>query len=364
MKIVFVFDDCMRQGGVERVIHTLSNYFVSKFNYSVEIINYNKKTEVDCYKYDENIKITNLEIFKKNKNPALKYLAKRNGIKELKRYLLENEYDVILSMAAVTNILLARMSKGIKARIIGTEHTQYHGHSLKTRIRRKLYYKKLDELVVLTDEDYERYKKYFGKILKIGKIYNPISEKFKFNRYNSESKKILTAGRLSYIKGFDMLIKAMPKVIERYPEWKLEIIGEGSEQKALENEIKKEKMENSICIKGFVNNLEEVMDEFSFFVMSSRNEGFGMVLTEAQAKGLPTVSFDCKTGPGEIINNEKDGILVEAENVEKLSDSIIKMIEKDKGRIEMSKNAVENSRRFSIDKICAQWKELLENPEK
>ena len=161
-----------------------------------------------------------------------------------------------------------------------------------------------------------------------------------------------------------MLIKSMPKVIKRYPEWKLEIIGEGSEQKALENEIKKEKMENSICIKGFVNNLEEIMDEFSFFVMSSRNEGFGLVLAEAQAKGLPTVSFDCKTGPGEIINNGKDGILVEAENVEKLSDAIIKMIEKDKDRIEMSKNAVENARRFSIDKICAQWKELLENPVK
>ena len=123
-------------------------------------------------------------------------------------------------------------------------------------------------------------------------------------------------------------------------------------------------MENSICIKGFVNNLEEIMDEFSFFVMSSRNEGFGLVLAEAQAKGLPTASFDCKTGPGEIINNGKDGILVEAENVEKLSDAIIKMIEKDKDRIEMSKNAVENARRFSIDKICAQWKELLENPVK
>ena len=364
MKIAFVFDDCMRQGGVERVIHILSNYFVSKFNYSVEIINYNKKTEIDYYKYGENIKVTNLEIFKKSKNPALKYLNKRNGIKKLKKYLLENEYDIILSMAAVTNILLAKISKDLKSRIIGTEHTQYNGHSLKTMIRRKLYYKRLDELVVLTDEDYERYKKYFGKTLKIAKIYNPVSEKFKFNRYNLETKKILTAGRLSHIKGFDMLIKSMPKVIKRYPEWKLEIIGEGSEHKALENEIKKEKMENSICIKGFVNNLEEIMDEFSFFVMSSRNEGFGLVLAEAQAKGLPTVSFDCKTGPGEIINNGKDGILVEAENVEKLSDAIIKMIEKDKDRIEMSKNAVENARRFSIDKICAQWKELLENPVK
>ena len=77
MKIAFVFDDCMRQDGVERVIHILSNYFVSKFNYSVEIINYNKKTEIDYYKYGENIKVTNLEIFKKSKNPALKYLNKR-----------------------------------------------------------------------------------------------------------------------------------------------------------------------------------------------------------------------------------------------------------------------------------------------
>ena len=179
-----------------------------------------------------------------------------------------------------------------------------------------------------------------------------------------KTKKILTAGRLSYIKGYDMLIKAMPKVIEKYPEWRLEIIGEGSQQEVLEDIIKEENMRNNIRIKKFVNNLEEVMEEYSFFVMSSRNEGFGLVLAEAQAKGLPTISFDCKTGPNEIINNEKDGLLVESGNIEKLSDAIIKMIEKGEERVEMSKNAVENSKRFSIDKICTEWKQLFENIEK
>ncbi len=364
MKIAILFDDCMRQGGVERVIHTLANYFVSEFNYNIEIINYDKKTEIDYYKYGEEIKVINFQIFNKNKNPFLKYINKRIGIKKLKEYLLENEYDIILSMATITNVLLAKMHKGIKARMIGTEHTRYNGHSLKTKIRRKIYYKRLSELVVLTEEDYGKYINNFEKKVKIIKIYNPISKNFKFNKYNLKTKKILTAGRLSYIKGYDMLIKAMPKVIEKYPEWRLEIIGEGSQQEVLEDIIKEENMRNNIRIKKFVNNLEEVMEEYSFFVMSSRNEGFGLVLAEAQAKGLPTISFDCKTGPNEIINNEKDGLLVESGNIEKLSDAIIKMIEKGEERVEMSKNAVENSKRFSIDKICTEWKQLFENIEK
>ena len=113
----------------------------------------------------------------------------------------------------------------------------------------------------------------------------------------------------------------------------------------------------------YVENFYEITDNYSFYVMSSRYEAFPCVLIETQAKGLPAVSFDCLTGPGEIINNEKDGLLVEPENIEKLSAAITRMIENDNMRIEMSGKAVKNSERFLIKKICSEWNELFKKLE-
>ena len=103
------------------------------------------------------------------------------------------------------------------------------------------------------------------------------------------------------------------------------------------------------------------MEKYSFYVMSSRYEGFGLVLAEAQAKGLPVISFDCVAGPKEIINDGKDGILVETENAEKLAEAIIKMSENIEMRIEMSRNAVKNAERFAINNIGEQWRNLFKN---
>lgn len=358
MKIAFLFDECMDLGGAQRVINSLANYFAREYNYDIEVINFYRRAEKDYFIYDSSVKITYLNIFLKHKNFLVKYIKKLSSMKILRNYLLKQKYDIIIGISAKFNIYLASSKKGLSSKIIGTEHIFYEGHSLKTRVRKRLYYKKLDMLSVLTEYDYEKYSKFLNKLIK---IHNPIPSDFQFNGYNMDSKRILAAGRLSEQKGFDMLIKAMPKVIEKYPEWKLDILGEGKEKEELESLIKENKLENNVFLKGYSNEFYKITEDYSFYVMPSRYEAFPCVLIEIQAKGLPAVSFDCKTGPSEIINNGKDGILVEAENIEKFAEAIIEMIQKDTGRIEMSKNAVENSKKFTIDKISAQWKELFEN---
>ena len=358
MKIAFLFDECMELGGAQRVINNLANYFDEEYQYEVEVINFYRRVDKDHFVYNPAVKITYLNIFLKHKNFLVKYIKKLSSMKSLKKYLLKGNYDIIIGVSAKFNIYLVQVKKGISAKIIGTEHIFYEGHSLKTRIRKRLYYKKLDMLSVLTDYDYEKYSKFLDKLIK---IHNPIPNNFKFNGYNTESKKILAAGRLSDQKGFDLLIKAMPKVIEKYPNWELNIFGEGKEKEKLENLIKEYKLEKNVFIKKYSNEFYKTVEDYSFYVMSSRYEAFPCVLIEIQAKGLPAVSFDCKTGPNEMIDDGKDGILVEPENISKLSEAIIDMIEKDKERIEMSKNAVENSKKFTIDKISAQWKDLFEN---
>lgn len=151
-------------------------------------------------------------------------------------------------MAALSNILVAQVRKGIDAKVIGTEHVPYDGHSLKTKIKRRIFYKNLDALVVLTQEDYDKNAKYFKNV---SIIYNSIPDTFKYENYNVESKKILAAGRLTEGKGFDILIKCTREAFEKYPDWNLEILGEGEKKKELGSLIEKYNLSKNITIKNF-----------------------------------------------------------------------------------------------------------------
>ena len=357
MRIAIVFDDCMRLGGVERVINNLSNYFSSEYNYTIEVINYNMNSKKQNFVYNPEIKITDLTIKNTKKNFVSKFINKIKLRNKLKKYLKENKYDIILCMAALSNISVAQVRKDIGAKVIGTEHVPYDGHSLKTKIKRRIFYKNLDALVVLTQEDYDKNAKYFKNV---SIIYNSIPDTFRYENYNVESKKILAAGRLTEGKGFDILIKCTREAFEKYPDWNLEILGEGEKKKELGSLIEKYNLSKNITIKNFIDNMEEVMKEYSFFVMTSKYEGFGLVLVEAQATGLPVISFDCKSGPKEIINNNIDGVLVKAENENEMPKAIVSMIEDKEFRKKLSKNAVINSERFRNEKIGNEWKELFE----
>ena len=356
MKIAFLFDDSLELGGTQRVINSLANYFTIHHKHEVELINFYRKSDKKYFEYDPRVKITYLNIFLKYKNFLLKYREKLRSMKVLKEYLLKEKYDIIIGMSARFNIYLIQVKKGLDSKIIGTEHIFYDGHSLKTKIKKRLYYNKLDVLSVLTDYDYDKYSKFLNNVVK---IYNPIPDTFKFNGYNSKSKKILAAGRLSEQKGFDMLLESIPEVIKKYPDWKFEIFGQGQEKEKLDELIDDLNLRNNVEIKNYVEDFYKTMDNYSFYVLSSRYEAFPCVLIETQAKGLPSVSFDCKTGPREIIDNKKNGILVEPENIEKLSSAIIEMIENPEMRLTMSRAAVKNSERFLIEKICTEWNELF-----
>ena len=357
MKVAFLFDDCMGLGGSQRVINNLANYFSKNYRYDVTIINYIKKIKEDNFSYDKNVKIVYLDNKRKEK-PIKKYLTKRMREKKIKEFILANKFDIVIGISAHANIILGKIGKGIGSKLIGTEHVSYDRHSFKTKMRKRLYYPNLDKLAVLTDYDYGKYTVFLKNVVKIE---NSIPDEFKAEGYNAESKKIMAAGRLTEQKGFDMLIKSMPAVIQKHPDWCLDIYGEGQDENSLVAIIKEKKLEKNVQIKKFSKEIHKLMKNYSFFVLSSRYEGFGLVIAEAQSTGLPVVSFNCKTGPGEIINDGKDGILVEPENVGELSAAIIKMIENGgKKREGISENAVKNAKRFKIDDICEKWKILFE----
>ena len=214
---------------------------------------------------------------------------------------------------------------------------------------------KYDEFIVLTKEDKENW--HNKKIKIIPNFINNISKKVS----ECNSKKIISVGRLEHQKGYDILIDVWNIISKKYPDWILEIYGNGSERENLQNKINKLRLEKSFLLKGAEKNIQEKYLESSIYVMSSRFEGMPMVLLEAMTYGLPIISFDCPCGPKDIIKDNEDGFLVEFGNIEQMAEKIEKLISDEEKRKLFGKNARKNVERFSADTIMKEWKELFES---
>ena len=216
--------------------------------------------------------------------------------------------------------------------------------------------KKLDQLVVLTKEDEEKLKLTHQNVTQIYN-FSPLAPTVKAPL---NQKKIVAVGKLDPQKGFDLLIEAC-RFIKNWDGWILEIYGQGPDEEQLRSKISFYELEKHIFLKGVTRKVEEVYHSASFYVLSSRFEGFPMVLLEAISFGLPIVSFDCATGPNEVIVNDDCGILVDDGNTEKLGEAIQRMISSREEREWKSERAFQKSKLFSKDEIMKQWTDLFES---
>ena len=217
--------------------------------------------------------------------------------------------------------------------------------------------KKLHKLVVLTKSDEQEWKKTHSNIVQ---IYNPCSI-FTPLYSTLENKRAIAIGRLDAQKGFDYLIDAWVFVAKRFPDWTLDIFGKGEQKKMFEKMIIENQLENIIFLKGVTNDVQKEFLDASLCVMTSRYEGFGLVLLEAMTCGVPCVSFDCEFGPNEIIKDDHDGFLVPVANVKLLADKICLLIENQKLRTCMGKKAKESVNKFHLNSIMTEWIDLFEN---
>lgn len=214
--------------------------------------------------------------------------------------------------------------------------------------------RELDAFVVLTQYDAESWKQ-----IKTAEII-PNSLPFYTEESSSlDKKQIITVGRLSKQKGFDLLISAWSHITKRHSDWKIHLYGEGELENELRRSIAKNGIEDSFFIHKPVKDIKEKYLESSIYVMSSRFEGFGMVLIEAMACGVPCISFDCPHGPSYIIKDGEDGILVKNGDVEKLADAISSLIMDKERRMAMGKAAKRNIARYSQENIMQQWENLF-----
>lgn len=217
----------------------------------------------------------------------------------------------------------------------------------------------LDAFLTITSADEALYRDFLGDATRVELMPNGTPQ-FSGPPSTLDSKLVLAAGRLGHSKGFDLLIDAWRTVADKHPEWKLHIYGKGSERPALRAQINELGLQEQVHLKGFSTSLQERMAEASLFVLSSRVEGYGMVLVEAMACGVPVVSTDAPFGPAEIVSDGVDGLLVANEDPDALAAGILRMIELPRDeRLAMGAAALAKAGERSHAAVAERWRTLI-----
>lgn len=354
MNVCFYIDTLNGTGGTERITATLSNYLV---NNGVNVTILSKRGgKKSFYQIDSKIKVyaiydrMDVNIYKNYVQTIRIYRSILSDIKP----------DVIINIGVNLSLETIPATLGNKCKIISWEHFNakvYHNFYI-NYISKLLAAKFSERIVVLTAEDKEVYqRKFYAKNVSV--IPYPVSIDVTGYAYNSESKYVLNVGRLTKQKGTDLLLESWALVNKCYPDWKLRIVGEGEWKEQLYSQAQRLNIQKSVEFVAPTLNVITHFKEASIFVMSSRYEGLPLVMIEAKCFGLPMVSFDCDTGPRQIIRDKIDGLLVEPENYELLAQGIIELIESKDSRINYSQEAKEDGNRFAPSVFYSHWNKVL-----
>ena len=249
------------------------------------------------------------------------------------------------------NLLAARLAHP-SVTVVGQEHLNFGAHRPRLAADIRRHYGRLDALTVLSSDDLRDYGALLGE--RVRRIPNPVTE-LDGGIADGSAKVVVAAGRLNTQKGFDLLIEAWRPVAERHPDWTLRIYGSGPERPALERAAAGLPVE----LPGRTDALGAAMAAGSLFALSSRWEGFGLVLVEAMGKGLPVVSFDCPRGPSDIVSPGVDGLLAGPEDVPGLAAALLELIEDPERRARMAAAARETARRYEPAAVVPRWDALF-----
>lgn len=299
----------------------------------------------------ESIQIFNLGLNFKNKFNYIK-LAK-----ELTNICEKTKTDFILGTTHALNSILVKVKiKGLKK--IACEHMNYDAAPFYSKFARRLAYPKLNAVVLLTESDRKHYS--FCKNTYV--IPNCVIVHKEAS--SCENKIMLAVGRYTYQKGFDMLIDSFALAHPKCPEWKLRIVGGGEDEELLKKKIAEHKLESFVTLVPFTKNIQAEYLKAGMYVLSSRFEGFGLVLVEAKDAGLPTIAYDCPEGPADIVCDGKDGFLVEPNNVSAFAERMVQLANDESLRKQFGAYGKEDIKRISPENVFKMWDELFKGIER
>lgn len=351
-KIGFLIMNFENGGGTERVTSIIANELVDR-NYEVTVYSCQKGNKCK-FPIDSRVHLCSLE-GEKYENPIWR---KIQVIEKLIRTVKKDNIEIMIAVDVALYLYLIPLQVKHLCKCIAWEHFNYYINPNKmVKYARRLAAKYADCVIVLGKNDLNNYKSHYKEINKITYIYNPIAININ-PRANIKNKKIIAMGRLNNQKGFDLLIEAWAKLEYDFEDWEVNIFGEGLLKESLQKQINNKNLKK-IFLRGYSVDIEKDMADSSFFVFPSRYEGFGLVLLEAQALGLPCVSFDCKEGPAEIIDDNVNGFLVEPMNVDLFAAKMRDLMTDETLRKNFSEKSTKDLYRFERKNIIDKWEMLL-----
>jgi glycosyltransferase involved in cell wall biosynthesis len=364
---ILIFISSLSSGGAERVAVSLASYWASK-GCEVSIVTL-AGTEMDFYDVPHGVGRVSLGMASASSGTFAAVRKNLTRVGALRSLLRASCPDVAISFMDQSNVLLAASSLGLKnLGVIGSEriHPPRHATGRAWSFLRRYFYSYLDAVVAQTGQTAEWLRRHtMARDVEV--IPNPVNVPLPVrspiiappNR-QSDERLLLAVGRLCHQKGFDLLIKSFAMVAARFLNWKLCILGEGRDRGALEQQIRNLGLSGRVHLPGRAGNVGQWYQSADIYVMSSRFEGFPNTLLEAMAYGVPSVSFDCDTGPRDIIRDGVNGLLITDGDDQALAHALGRLMGAPDLRRRFSRAAVSVAQKYSMEVIGKSWDSLIQ----
>ena len=362
-------------GGTIRAAINLAGYLADR--YEVEIISTYRRNDEPYFAFDPRVKVVALDDQRKGvRRPRLRKLLTRFSSAiyhpaDIRKHnhTLWTDLQLVRHMRRAEGIAIASRPGHIIQLAdlalpglitVGLEQMNLQSHAKNLRRAMIRRYRDLDALAVLTEQDRDAYEQALdGAAPPMWRLPNTVRA-IEPPRADLGAKRIFAAGRYTPQKGYDYLIHAFAPVARKHPDWELKIFGNGHTKARLQARIDEEGIGDQATLAGPTDDVPGEMAQASIYALSSRFEGFPLVLVEAMSKGMACVAFDCPTGPADIVDDHRNGLLVPPKDVEALSAALLEMIEDEELRRRCGDAAIETARDYTMAAIGPRWEEMLQ----
>ncbi|ELA00689.1 putative glycosyltransferase [Cupriavidus sp. TKC] len=351
--IAFLTGTLNALAGAERMTATIGNALAERGHRIIIISLWDARSAFPLHPA-----VTHIALFAQRPSLRAQYPA---TLRKLRALLRKHHVHTLIEVDTMLAWFTLPATLGLGIRRIGWEHCHYDedlGHRAR-RVARHLTARFHDAVIVLTESDRKRWidaARPRGDVLALP---NPLPFPLPDSPSIRSAKQVLAVGRLVDAKGFDILIRAWAEIAPLAPDWTLVIVGEGEARPMLEALRESLGMTGFVQLPGARSDIRDAYQQASIFCLSSRYEGFGLVLIEAMAFGLPVVSTDCETGPRALLEDGRNALVVPVDDAQALAKALLTLMRDEKLAAQLSSGALACAMSFELNGIVDRWEVLL-----
>ncbi|MCH5266437.1 MAG: glycosyltransferase [Lachnospiraceae bacterium] len=356
-KIAMINFDMSTRGGSQQVLTNMVHSLEG--DYEFHVISLISENPEWAYSFSEGVACETILPCKARIRETI-----RRGKRKLNRYLKENRIDLVFYVGAYAGLCAGWMARGQKCKKVFCDHGALMNQwgELPARMMRTAGSRFSHRTVVLTKQSEEAYyEKFHYKKGRVLTIYNWIDDEIRKNagEYDTESRRLITAGRFSHEKGYDLLLLVAQALMEKTTDWEWDIYGEGDMFDEIQEKVREMGLEKHLHLLGGTDRMSQCYRGHALYVMTSYREGLPLVLLEAKTNHLPIVSFDIVSGPAEIVTDGEDGILIPPYETEKMAEEIAGLLANKERRVKMAGKSENRVELFEKGRILEKWQGLI-----